>query len=132
MTTRLPAGASVRDRLFNRLEIQPEGCVVWTGAKARGHGRMTVDGRQVYTHRLMYEIFAGPIPESTELDHLCRNPACANVDHLEPVPHRENVRRGLAGDLRTHCPQGHPLDGRVGRGERYCKTCNRERSRRKS
>ena len=126
MTARLPAGTPVRDRLFNRLAVQPSGCVEWTGCKLRGYGRITVDGKQVYTHRLMYELFAGPIPGDMELDHLCRNPACANVAHLEPVPHFTNMARGRWA-MKTHCPQGHPLDGRNSR-ERYCKTCNRERA----
>ena len=31
---------------------------------------------------------------------------------------------GVAQARRTHCPQGHPLDGRKGSGIRYCKTCS--------
>jgi len=81
--------------------------------------------------RLMYELMKGPIPDGMELDHLCRNPACANVMHLEPVTHEKNMRRGLGGDMRTHCPHGHPLDGRHKR-ERYCLTCNRERAGRRT
>lgn len=44
---------------------------------------------------------------------------------------------GVAPQSRQKCPQGHPLDGivqrttgrRKGRAGRYCKTCNRERTR---
>lgn len=32
-----------------------------------------------------------------QLDHLCRNPACCNPSHLEPVTPKENTRRGNAG-----------------------------------
>lgn len=126
MTTRLRKGASFRDRLFNRLVINPEtGCVEWTGYKLKGYGRITRDGKQIYTHRAMYELLEGPVPAGMELDHLCRNTACANITHLEAVPHRVNLQRGLSGSLRTHCPKGHPLDGRHKNG-RYCLTCNRE------
>ena len=118
--------APFRERLFRGLVIQESGCVEWTGYKLKGYGRIRCGDETVYTHRAMYEIFAGPVPDGTELDHLCRNPACANVAHLEPVPHRVNMARGAWG-LKTHCPKGHPLDGRNNR-ERYCLTCNRERA----
>jgi HNH endonuclease len=130
MTTRLRKGASIQERLFNRLTAQPSGCVEWSGYKLKGYGRMTIDGQQVYTHRLMYELMEGPVPDGMELDHLCRNPACANVAHLEPVPHTVNMARG-AWAMKTHCPHGHSLDGRNNR-ERYCLTCNRERAGRRT
>jgi hypothetical protein len=126
---RLRKGAPFRDRLFNRLVINPETeCVEWTGFKLKGYGRIRQGDNVVYTHRAMYEMYEGPVPDGMELDHLCRNRACANVTHLEPVPHQVNMSRG-AWALKTHCPQGHPLDGRNNR-ERYCLTCNRERARR--
>jgi hypothetical protein len=85
----------LRERVLSRLIIQPDDCVVWSGAKTpRGYGKAALNGQQFYVHRLMYEWFAGPVPPELELDHLCRNPACANVAHLEAVPHDENIRRG--------------------------------------
>jgi hypothetical protein len=42
----------------------------------------------------MYERHIGPIPEGLQLDHLCRNRACINPAHLEPVTNLENLRRG--------------------------------------
>lgn len=127
MITRLRKGAPFRDRLFSRLVINPgTGCVEWTGYKLKGYGRIKRDDKVVYTHIAMYELFEGLIPEGMELDHLCRNRACANVAHLEAVPHQVNMQRGTWG-MKTECPRGHPLDGRNNR-ERYCLTCNRERA----
>ena len=36
----------------------------------------------------------GPVPDSLELDHLCRNRYCVNPSHLEAVSYRVNVLRG--------------------------------------
>lgn len=45
-------------------------------------------------HIVFYEERVGPVPYGLELDHICRNTLCVNPDHLEPVTHTENVRRG--------------------------------------
>ena len=73
-------------------------CWLWTKCKnSDGYGRMRVNGVLEQVHRVSYEIFVGPIPEGLELDHTCRNRACINPAHLEPVTHLENVRRGRRG-----------------------------------
>jgi len=43
------------------------------------------------------------------LDHTCRNRACVNPDHLEPVTHIVNMGRGHWANV-TECKQGHPYD----------------------
>jgi hypothetical protein len=53
----------------------------------------------VPAHRLFYEERYGPIPEGHQLDHLCRQPACVNPAHLEPVTQTENIRRGAGTKL---------------------------------
>lgn len=46
-------------------------------------------------HRYSYTVLHGrKIPEGKIIDHLCRNRACVNPDHMEPVTNRENVIRG--------------------------------------
>lgn len=117
-------------------------CWTWLGAKGHhGYGRFRVGDKTVSAHRFAYEILVGPIPAGLEPDHLCRNPACVNPGHLEPVTHQMNNQRGDKQNLgkaersRTHCPQGHPYDAAntyIDRnGSRHCRTCNREKNRRR-
>jgi hypothetical protein len=69
----------------------PSDCWPWTGHVDRdGYGKFGGFG----SHRIAYTAVLGPIPEGLVLDHLCRNRACCNPAHLDPVTAEENVRRG--------------------------------------
>jgi hypothetical protein len=112
-------------------------CWEWTGyTDSNGYGRLKLGGRisvSRATHRIAYELLVGPIAEGLELDHLCRNRRCCNPLHLEPVTHRENMRRsdGIVGRKarQTHCKRGHEFTDqntyRRPDGCRVCRTCAR-------
>ena len=101
---------NTRDPLHRFLDMtdrdREDGCWHWTGhLQPNGYGSFRVSGRTFRAHRWAYEHYVGPIPEGLQIDHLCRNRACVNPSHLEPVTARENTRRAM----RPQCVNGHPF-----------------------
>ena len=125
------------DRLISRVEFT-DSCWLFTGPIDRNrYGRIREggsQGRQLFAHRVAYELLIGPIPKGLQLDHLCRIRHCVNPSHLEPVSCRLNLLRGDTFNARnakkTHCPKGHPYDlfnTWLYRGSRHCRACMKAR-----
>lgn len=129
----------VEDRFWPKVDRSAgeDACWPWKASYgSAGYGQFSPDTSHRRgpkgAHRVAYELTVGPVPEGLELDHLCRNRACCNPAHLEPVTHRENVARSpvalsAINARKTHCKRGHSLSEdnvyRVKRGWRQCKTC---------
>lgn len=112
-----------------------EGCWEWTAAHDQhGYGRFYDGTKLVGAYRWAYEFCVAPIPDGLSIDHLCRNPSCVNPDHLEPVTHTENMRRGNGWSGRkfrqTHCMRGHEFDEDntyvTKQGRRNCRKCHKD------
>ena len=118
-------------------------CVLWDKLGSQGYGYVYVPGdgndsrgRQRRAHVWLWEQAYGPVPAGLELDHLCNNPPCVRLDHLEAVSHAENCRRGA--ERRTHCRYGHPWAENarprriVQKGKEYiireCRACGRRKA----
>lgn len=127
-------------RFLMRTNRTQDGCLEWVGQRGEvGYGRFYAVGKRwVLAHRWAYERWVGPIPDGLVIDHLCRNTACVEPSHLEPVTTWENVvMRGIGPSAlnarKTHCLHGHEFTAentyRHHNGGRQCRTCRKERQR---
>ena len=134
-------------------------CWPWLGyVMDNGYGKLThKEEWSLLAHRLVYRFEVGPIPDGLDIDHLCRNRACVNPAHMQPVTRKQNLDRSPLVALRreqqkrakqerrekhlatsnwnkfkTHCPQGHPYDEENtyyrANGSRQCRACGREQA----
>lgn len=135
-------------RILRRIVVDENGCWVFQGAKSHGYGRVKVTtapftARWWHVHRAVYTVLVAPVPDDLVVDHLCRNRACCNPEHLEPVTTWENLRRGIGwvakNASKTHCVNGHEftventqMRHSPGRAPyRTCKECRRKQGARK-
>lgn len=130
-----------------KIRVNPDsGCWEWQGYRMpKGYGqyaqwdRAARKVRSHKTHRLVYELLVGPIPDGLTIDHVkargCISNACCWPAHLEPVSRQVNNSRGRSPSAvnagKTSCDSGHELDLLNTRlrpaGGRDCRACARDR-----
>lgn len=111
--------AAWEGRFWAKVE-KSEGCWLWQAAKDRdGYGWFKVSGRQVYAHRVAYEMQAGEPAGQFQVCHACDTPSCVNPAHLfvgtQAVNSADMVAKGRQAKGDRHGARTHPE--RVPRGE---------------
>lgn len=119
-------------------------CWPWLASKMpNGYGQFRSHAfRSALAHRTAYELRCAAIPAGMQIDHLCRNRACVNPAHMEPVTAQENARRSQPWAVaaikkraatRQQFKCGHPTEGdhvAIWSGKRACRICARAHNRR--
>lgn len=79
---------------FTARTRKTRGCWLWRGPPSgrKGYGRMEVDGRSMYAHRLSYLLWVGGIPRRLGVLHTCDTPLCVNPKHLFLGTNLDNAR----------------------------------------
>ncbi|MEV8638093.1 HNH endonuclease [Streptosporangium sp. NPDC051023] len=102
-------GLTLERRFFDHIAGEDDrGCWLWDKPHPdSGYGQFAGGT----AHRWSYEFFRTDIPDGLDIDHLCRNRACVNPWHFDPVPTAVNVLRGEGPSAinarKTHCIRGH-------------------------
>lgn len=134
-TLTLVQAQTLMPALRRAVEHPETGCWVWHGwTSPDGYGLIDLPTRRaVRMHRHTFATFRAPIGEGLVLDHLCRNRACCNPWHLDPISAAENTRRGAraTGICRNglHAMEGENVIVRTRDGlPRYeCRACKEAR-----
>lgn len=132
----VPLPFTDEEKLFNSIRKidQNTGCWLGPWSPKLRYSSITLRGVRRLTHRAMYEVVVGPIPEGLELDHLCQTPRCVNPKHLQPVTSQENKNRAAAA--RQSCKHGHKYETGnfvlTSKGVRKCLICSRAADKQRS
>ena len=125
-----PGRRSIIDRIKDKINADcGNGCWNWLGTISNsGYGQLSATAvtSSKLAHRVIYTAMIGPVLESMDLDHLCRNRKCVNPTHLEPVSRRENICRGNSHVAKQMALKVCPTCGNSFEeyyGSRGCKRC---------
>lgn len=125
---------STKKRILSKVKVV-NGCWEWQGTKGKfGYGQTYYVDRTRNAHRVSFMVFKDMDVEGLDIDHMCRNIACVNPEHLQKVTRRTNLLIGNTiarkNAEKTHCPSGHEYSTEntyTCRNERQCRICSRMR-----
>lgn len=140
MTRRQNEGASKtgkkrtppHERVLAHAMPDANGCLIsHLVPRESGHVYVSVYGKKNLfspAYREVYIALKGPIPDDWDVHHICENPPCVNISHLEALSKPDHRARHV--QTRTRCRSGkHPWvpPFYMGNGKPHCRLCILER-----
>ena len=101
---------SIAERFWSKTTATPmNGCILWSGAKTGRHkdrGYFAIHRKPRLSHRVIYELALGAIPDGKVLMHICDNGLCMKLQHLDVGTQKQNIQdasnKGRLIGNRTH------------------------------
>lgn len=82
---------------FANLPKPTSPCWEWQGERSHnGYARARLNSKHRAVHRFLWEKTRGPVPVGWDVMHLCDNPPCIRLDHLEIGPKDVNIAMKVA------------------------------------
>ncbi len=89
----------------------PDKCWEWQGCLEGGYGRFRYEGKMILSHRLVWTLINGEIPNDLWVLHKCDNRKCCNPKHLFLGTRLDNMedmwnkgrQAGAASDKHWNC-----------------------------
>ena len=83
--------------LFEKLQRykinKKTGCWEWDATRQYNrYGQLSIDGKTLYAHRVMAELFIKPIGRFEIVHHKCENKCCINPEHLMVIQHSKHMK----------------------------------------
>lgn len=77
------ADAKLDERFWPKVNFVPDGCWLWTASiGGPGYGQIAYNKKPHTVHRLIWELYNGPIPKGMFVLHRCDVRRCCNPEHL--------------------------------------------------
>jgi hypothetical protein len=92
------------EQLSKRVNRLESGCWAFDSPynTPKGYYRARWKNERVLVHRLMWELFVGPVPDGKMILHRCDNTGCINPFHLRVGTNADNIKEAAQKNRMVH------------------------------